>query len=679
MHVKMPLIAALALAVIPRTASAQNPDAFTVDHAIDIVRQDDPQLSPDGSQVLFTRSELDWEENERPSRLWIVDVAGGDARPFTSQDDDGSARWSPDGRWIAFLRSTGEDDDERRQIFLIRTDGGEARQLTHHPTSVSSFEWLPGSRRIVFEAPDSLTEEEREAREDGADAIFVNEGPNGQGRGRYSNLWWTTLDMDSAAAEPLTQGERLIGDYAVSPDGERVAFAFRTENQRNDAWRSELAVLELESREQRVLTDNDAPESRLAWSPDGLAVTFIAPDLESWELDQGNLYALDVATGDVRMLYGEAGPEIRSYEWTPDGRALHVVALVRTTADLYRLDPATGELMALTDAAGVVSEVSFSNDHASVAFMLETPTSPPELYVATLPGAEPRRLTSAHDPIRALALVEPELVRWRSDDGTEIEGLLYRPDGGGSGAFVLEIHGGPAGVFTRSFDDDAQILAAHGWTVLQPNVRGSTGYGDALLRGNMNDIGGGDFRDVMTGVDAMIERGLAHPDSMAVKGWSYGGILGGWTITQTDRFAAASLGAMVSDWPSEFGVGFNYDVARWYLGGDPWTNRELWLQRSAYSHVDQVETPTILFHGERDETDTMGQSMNFHVALRHFGVPTRFILFPREGHGIREPRHHRTRLIEELRWFERWVRGNEDWQAPERPGVTEAESVAAGN
>ncbi|NIP82607.1 MAG: prolyl oligopeptidase family serine peptidase, partial [Gemmatimonadetes bacterium] len=284
-------------------------------------------------------------------------------------------------------------------------------------------------------------------------------------------------------------------------------------------------------------------------------------------------------------------------------------------------------------------------------------------------------ITDVGAGIRALALAEPEVVRWRSADGLEIEGLLWLPPGGrdAPGSFVLEIHGGPAGVFTRGFDADAQVLAAQGYAVLQPNVRGSTGYGDALLRGNMQDIGGGDYQDVMTGVDAMIERGVAHPDSLAVKGWSYGGILGGWTITQTDRFKAASLGAMVSDWPSEFGVGFNYDVSLWYLGGDPWTNRAMWLDRSAYSHVDDVETPTILFHGEKDTTDTPGQSMNFHAALRHFGVPTRFILFPREPHGIREPRHHRTRLVEELRWFATHVRGDPDWQGPERPGAEEKE------
>ena len=682
-------VAAGAMGPAPTVAQIGTPaspgaaaDRFTVDHAIDMARVGSPAVSPDGRRVLYTVTELDWGDNERDTRLWIANIDGSDARPFTAEEGDGSARWSPDGRWVAFTRAPDDDGEENgdgRQIWLIRTDGGEARQLTKHPTSVRGYEWTPDSRRLVFVAEDTLAKEEKEARKKGADAVFVNEGPNGQTRGSYSNLWWVPADFEDAEARPVTAGERMIGDFAVSPDGGRVAFTFRTEDHRNDEFRSEIALVAIrdgdEPGEIRQLTDNAAPESGLRWRPGTGELLFTAPSLERWELDQGNLYLMDVASGDVRQLVPETALEIRGGEFTPDGRYLDVTALERTVSNFYRIDLRNGRIRAMTEWAGGVGGASWSRDHDVVAFTFETPTAPAELFTARYrPGMERTAITDLHAGIRALALSEPELVRWTSTDGTEIEGIYYPPVGGRAapGAFVLEIHGGPAGVFTRGFDPDAQILAAQGYAILQPNVRGSTGYGDALLRGNMNDIGGGDYQDVMTGVDAMVERGVAHEDSLAVKGWSYGGILGGWTITQTDRFEAASLGAMVSDWPGEFGVGFNFDVSLWYLGGDPWTNRELWMERSAYTHADQVSTPTILFHGEEDTVDTPGQSMNFHVALRHFGVPTRLILFPREPHGIREPRHHRTRLVEELRWFERYVRGNESWTAPERPADEDA-------
>lgn len=673
----------VALLLTPAAAlSAQQAGGFTVDHAIDMARVDDPRISPDGARVLFTRSTLDWEDNERDRRLWIAGADGSDARPFTSGEGDGSPRWSPDGRRVAFLRPSGEEADRKDQIFLIRTDGGEALQLTRHATSIEEFEWTADGERIVFLAPDSLTDQEEEAREKGADALFVNEGPNGQLRDRYSNLWWVDAMADSAEARPITEGERLIGDFAVSPDGERVAFTFRTENLPNDRFRTEIAVVDIGTGAVRQLTRNEVPESAVAWSPDGRTLTFMARDLETWTLAQDDLYAMDPASGEVRLLFGDdETQDLRDYAWAPDGRRIHLEALDRTVSHIYELDVRSGRVSPVTAFEGILSSASYSREHDVAAYTFQTPTSPAEVYTTRLDAVRPVQVTAVHDGIRDLDLADAEVVQWRSSDGLQIEGLLYQPPGvRSSGAMVLEIHGGPAGVFSRGFDADAQILAANGYAVLQPNVRGSSGYGDEFIRGNMNDIGGRDYEDLMTGVDAMLDRGVGHPDSLAVKGWSYGGILGGMTIVRTDRFKAASLGAMVADWPGEFGVGHNYDVVRWYLGSDLWSNREHWIERSAYWRADEIETPTILFHGERDRTDTPGQSMNFHMALLHFGVPSRYILFPREPHGIREPRHHRTRLVEELRWFQQWVRGDEDWEAPERPAVDRAvaeEDVAA--
>ena len=683
LRVTLPVYAALLVLALAAPLAGQSGDAaaddvepFDVDDAIGLVGVSDPRISPDGSKVLFVRSELDWADNERDRRIWSVAADGSDSRPFTGTVGDADPRWSPDGSWIAFRRSVGDDDEERGQLFLIRSDGGEARQLTEHPTSVGAFAWSDAGDAIFFVAEDSLTDAEEERREEGYDAVFVNEGPNGQERDRWENLWRVPAHPDSGAARPVTAREHTIGDFAVSPDGRRVAFTYRTENHRNDPWRSEVALVDVASGEIRDLTDNETPESDLAWSPDGRVLSFVAPDRERWRLDQGNLYLMDPESGEARQLAEDFRPAPDEYRWAPDGGSVLLLAQDGTDRDLFRLHVDADSVERLTRLGGAIDAFTLSAEGGAMAYAFESPVRPMDLYLAEPGGAEqPTRLTRVNPEVEAKPLAEPEVVRWRSADGLEVEGLLYRPagvDGGRTGgwrapgAMVLEIHGGPAGVFGREFDTDAQLLAAHGYAVLQPNVRGSSGYGDAFLRGNMEDIGGGDYRDLMTGVDTVIARGIAHPDSLAVKGWSYGGILGGWTITRTDRFRAASLGAMVADWPSEYGVGFHYDVVRWYLGGTPWSNPELWRGRSAYTHADEVETPTILFHGAEDDVDTPGQSMNFHQALRRFGVPTRYLLFPREGHGIREPRHDRTRRIEELRWFQRWVRGDEDWSAPER-------------
>ncbi len=659
-------------------AQAGDVPSFTPDHAIDLARVSGARISPDGSKVLFQKTELRWDDNDREVRIWVAGSRGEDARLFTGSDEDRNPEWSPDGRWVSFTRPAG-DGEEVRQVFVLPTDGGEAIQLTGHPTAVERIRWAEDSRSLLFVANDSLADDRDAERTKGDDAIMIDEGPNGQTRGSWNAVWQVDLDVARApvAATRLTPDHRRVGYFAPSPDGNFLAYTYRTENRRNAGHLSEIALLAIADGTEERITDNDAPESQVAWSPDGRAITFVAPSLETWELDQGNLYRYDVPTGRFRQLFGESTLDLRSYEWSPGGQSLHLVALDRTTANVYRLDARSGDLTPLTEEDGVISDVSFDRGHRTAALHYANPAAPGDIWVLELETGALTRLTDSNPAVEALNLAYPKVVRWTSRDELEIEGILYRPPNRTApGPAVLEIHGGPAGVFTRGFDADAQLLVAQGYAVLQPNVRGSTGYGDALLRGNMGDIGGGDFEDVMNGVDWMIDAGVAHPDSLAVKGWSYGGILGGWAITQTDRFRAASLGAMVADWRSEFGAGFNFDVTRWYLGGDPWSNASRWTQRSAYSHLDRVTTPTILFHGAADRTDTMEQSMNFFAGLRHHGIEARFVLFPREGHGIREPRHRRTLLIEELRWLHRHVRGIMDWEPPARPGEPKSDLVA---
>ena len=652
---------------------------FSFDDAIDMVRVSGPRLAPDGSRVLFVRDELDWDENKRVSRIWVVGADGQNARPFTGSADDSSPEWSPDGRWVSFTRPAG-DSDKVRQLFVLPVDGGEAVQLTRHVTAVGSYRWSGDSGSIFFLASDSLPDGVEKERKNGDDAVFIDEGPNGQTRGSWNGVWQVMVELGDAPhdATRLTPEPRRIGDFAPSPDGNFLAYAHRGENRRNAGHLAEIVLLTIASGEEMQITDNDAPESQLGWSPDGRAITFVAPDLETWELDQGNLYHHDIPTGETRQLIPDTDLDMRSYRWNPGGRSIDMVALDRTDANLFRIDIRSDEMEQLTREQGVLGGASFDALHNLAAVQYASPTDPGDLWLYDLGNGSRTRLTEANPNLAGKELAEPEVVRWTSSDGLEIEGILYQPPGRSApGASVLEIHGGPAGVFTRGFDADAQLLVAQGYAILQPNVRGSSGYGDALLRGNMNDIGGGDYQDLMTGVDAIIARGVAHPDSLAVKGWSYGGILGGWTITRTDRFKAASLGAMVADWRSEFGAGFNFDVVRWYLGGDPWSNREYWTERSAFSHLDKVTTPTILFHGSEDRTDTMEQSMNFFAGLRHLGVDARFILFPREGHGIREPRHRRTLLIEEMRWLNQYLKGMADWEPPARPEPGSKTGVAA--
>ncbi len=296
------------------------------------------------------------------------------------------------------------------------------------------------------------------------------------------------------------------------------------------------------------------------------------------------------------------------------------------------------------------------------------------------------RLTRANPWIESdLWLASMEVIRWASADGLEIEGLLHTPPESGAGPLplMLHIHGGPAGFFNNTFSPAHHIYAGLGYASLSPNVRGSAGYTDDLREGNTyyrdDGIGYGDFDDLMSGLDRVIADSVADPDRLAVRGWSYGAILGGYSLTQTDRFRAAALGAGVYDWSAEYGMGYNWDVTRWYIGGTPWDNREQWLDQSTITHVANITTPLLLLHGMADNTTTEPQSAILYQAVKAIGkAPVRWIRFPREPHGFREPRHNRTRYVEEIRWMEKHVNGIE-WTPWKREGGAATEDRPVGN
>lgn len=665
-------LALLLLVMFAAPVVAQDRRAMTTDDALNLVQVGGATMSPDGTWVLFSKSELDWDENKRETTWWRV-AADGTEEPWQFIGEDGASgvQISPDGRFVSFTRTV----EEKSQLFLMRTNGGEALKLSDHATSVGAYRWTDDGSTIVFVANDKRSEEEEKARKDGYDAIFVDEGPNGQTAGQWNDLW--AIDVATKQERRLTNGEHRIGDFAVSPDGNRLVYTSRAENRRNQGNRSEIYLLEMGSEEPRALTDNQAPEGGLQWAPDGRRISYMARSDGAWELLLDKIWVMDVESGDKRIVSAEYDGTIRGYVWTPSGDILFG-GLQRTNTNLYRLDVESEDVMQVTHSVGAIAPSSYSGDRSAMAYIAQDWDTPPDLWAGSTAGSDAVQLTDANPWVEdELLLADARTIQWSSRDGMEIEGILSVPHGHDSGELplLLHIHGGPAGVFTNTFNPRAHVWAGLGYVQLSPNVRGSSGYTDELLRGNMRDIGGGDYEDLMTGVDAVVALGLADEDQLGLRGWSYGGILGGWTITQTDRFKGASVGAMVSDWTSEYGPGFNHDVSLWYIGGTPWENPEAWRERSPLTHVANITTPTLILHGMNDRTDTEPQSMMFFQALKDQGKETRYIRFPREPHGFREPRHQRTRDIEEIRWIQKYVRGIE-WTPWERPAKTEPKVIS---
>lgn len=708
----------IALALFPSASrgddgAAAPPRPMTVDDMIDMVRVGRPLMSPDGRWVLYEETKLDWDENERKETVYRVSADGEDRWQYLSEEGGSAFQFSPDGKYLTFLRKTKDEkggskgkagDENRTQIFWMRTAGGEASQLTEHDTSVRAFRWSADGKTILFSALDKRPKEEDKRLKAGADAVFVNEGPNGQTASYWSNLW--SFDVESKEASRLTEEKFVLGGFDPSPDGRRVALTARYRNRRNDADRTEVFVLDRSSKEKRRLTENQAPESRVRWAPDSRRIAYMAADDERWLNRDDKIWIVDSESGERRQLSGQFAGRISDMEWTEGGQHVLFVGQQGTRSNLFRMEVASGDYEPLTDTDGWLSGASFSADRSLVAYTWSDPQTPEDLYSGRLevhdqaaPGTGTgdrlhggrvavKRLTEANPAVAGFQLAESKLIRWRSHDGLEIEGLLHLPIGYQPGRrypLILNIHGGPAGFFANAWRSHYHVYSGLGYVSLSPNVRGSSGYTDALREGNtvakQDGIGLGDYHDLMTGVDKLIADGMVDPERMGLKGWSYGGILGGWTITQTNRFRAASIGAGVYDWTSEYGPGFNNDVRLWHIGGTPWDNPEGYRHQSALSHVANVETATILFHGERDVVDTEQQSMMMFTALQDIGkVPVRYIKFPRQPHGLREPRHRRIYQVEEIRWIQQHVL-DETWEPPvrqEKKDEDEGESAEEG-
>ena len=676
------LVRALALVVsvcLAAPAFAQTRRAPTIDDLLNLVQVSGAEISPDGRHVIYSKSEIKkWSDNKRISSIWIANADGTDHRQLLGHERDRSPVWSPDGKYVAFLSTRDQAENARdaagAQIWLLpMAVGGEATKLSDQKGAVRAIRWSHDSTRIFFTQEEPLTDAQKEARKNAGDGIFVDEGPNGQGRSTFSNLW--VITVADKQARQLTTGDRIVGDFKVATDNQRIVYTSRPNNQRNQQNLSEVFVIDVTSAASTQLTKNQAPESNVAWTPDGKAVTYVAPHDKTWELAQGNLYIHPLEGGGSPTILSANFPgDIGQYYWHPTAKSILMTANVRGRSGVYELDLSTGRAKGIATGDVNLSVSSASKDLSRFAGTRSTPSEPGEITVVDVAGGKTTTVTTANAWFKQIDVAQMRPMTWKSKDGLDVEGLLWLPSSYKAGdklPLILSIHGGPAGVWSTSFRGINHVYTSMGWAVLEPNVRGSTSYGDALLRGNIKDIGGGDYHDAMTGVDAVVAQGIADPNQLAVRGWSYGGILGGWTITQTTRFKAASLGAMVSDWASEYAMGFNHDVRLWYIGGTPWENPEGYRKQSSYTYINKVTTPTLLLHGENDETCTIGQSMMFYQGLKDRGITSRFIRFPREPHGFREPHHIRMRDAEEISWLMKHTRGIE-WKAPERKDEPEA-------
>lgn len=649
--------AAAALLIVcagPASAFAQRPMGIV--DLINVPRLSDPQLSPDGRAVLYTLSQPDWKASRRVTHIWRQMVAGGDPQQLTSgADGESAARWSPDGRQIAFVTKRG--DNEFAQLYVIAADGGEARQLTTHASAVSNPTWAPDGSAIYFVAPEAKTADER-ARERGRDDVYEFDEVYKQ-----RHLW--KAGLTSRTESRITAGDYSVGGYDLSADGRTIVFNRVPTPLVESGDEGEVWAMRADGSGASRLTTNTVGEGSLSVSPDGSQVLFVTQANAKFEwYHNGRLFVMPTSGGTPRVVAGDNAPyDVENATWSSDGKTIYFLGGLGAHQELFSIPATGGTARQLTDGPHVVGSLTPSGDR--FALTMSDSVNAGDVWVYGAGDASPRRVTRVYDFLaRDFTLGRQEAIQWKGADGVTVEGILTYPAGYEAGRrYPLSVmtHGGPQSADRYSIGSWAyavQVLAGKGYAVLQPNYRGSTGYGDAFLRDMVGHYFENAHLDVMAGVDELVRRGIADPDRMVKSGWSAGGHMTNKIVTFTDRFKAASSGAGAANWVSMYAQSdVRFTRTPWF-GGTPW-QRDAPIDRywasSPLKDVAKVTTPTIFFVGEKDERVPMPQSVEMHRALKANNVPTALYVAPREPHSWTEPRHQLNRLNLEIEWFEKYA------------------------
>ncbi len=653
------LALALVLGAVPSLHAQAGPRPMTVVDLISLPSVGDAQLSPDGAQVLYTRTDTAWERNRTVRHVWRVDTDGSDVLQLTrGEDGESSPRWSPDGKLIAFLADRA--DDKPTQIHLLRTLGGEAELLTDHATSVGDLQWSPDGKWIYFVASDDKTEEQK-AKEKDRDDVFAYDENYEQ-----RHLW--RVDVAAREEEQVTEGGFSILGYRLSRDGTLIAHHRSVDPLFGDNEQGEVWVMAADGSAPRQLTDNGVAESGAELSPDNRWVLFTSDsrgDLgESYF--NGNLFLVPAAGGAPRELAPGVGHGLDQATWSADGRQVWVLANTGVRDQIFHLPVEGGGLTALTSGDEALGSWSYSPALDRHLVTRRTASDPGEVWIVAGRDGASGKVTHVYgDLAQRFRLPREEAVRWRGEDGVEVEGLLYYPleyRAGQRFPLVVQTHGGPSSSdqFGGSFSASnyVPVLASLGYFVLKPNYRGSTGYGDDFMRNMVGSYFDQSHLDVMTGVDHLIARGLVDGDRMAKMGWSAGGHMTNKIITFTDRFKAASSGAGAANWISMYAQSDVRTYRTPWFGGTPWEKDapiDTYWDSSPLKYVANVKTPTLFLVGQQDPRVPMPQSVEMWRGVKQQGVPTRLWVAPREPHGWQELRHRLFKANVELDWFEKWV------------------------
>ena len=662
----------LAISLLPFAAAAQSnsasPSVPSIQQALEMKSVSDPQISPDGPYVAYLVTHTDWDENAFVRQIWISVVATGETYQLTEGEKSSTdPQWSPDGKWLAFLsdRASAIPDAKKdmTQLYLISPSGGEARQITNVETGVRNFEWSPDGKRIAFSASDPESAEHKARKKKYGDFQIID------GDYTMAHLWLLDVPAveDSALPKParLTSGDDFTVDsFRWSPEGSRIAFDATKDPALADGGTRDIYFLNVADKSLKKL-GTPGPNENPVWSPDGTQIAYNSSNGDQYFFFSNS--AIDVVAaggGKPKILTSKFDEDPRLLEWSPQG--IYFEAEQRTYNHLFRLDPQSDSITRVTSPDKIAaSAFSFTHDYATIAYMKAADNEFSEVYVSPVDSFAPKKLTDTSAQYANFQLGTREVIEWKSGDGTPVEGILMKPanfDPSKKYPLLVEIHGGPTGTSraTRSPDRyyPIELFAARGAVILEPNYRGSAGYGAKFRALNVRNLGVGDYADVISGVDYLIAQGFVDPQRVGSMGWSEGGYISAFITTFSDRFRAVSVGAGISDWMTYY---VNTDITpftRQYLHATPWSDPEIYRKTSPITYINHAHTPTLIQQGSKDARVPVPDSFELYRGLKDRGVPVKLVFYEGFGHPITKPKEQRAVTQENWNWFAHYIWGD---------------------
>ena len=635
------------------------PKVWTPELSINVNQISDLNFSNSDKVAMVVRhAKIEGEKSEYLNQIWLSNTKINNIRQFTYHEKSSThPRFSPDGNYLAFLSAR----TDTTQIWLMQVDGGEAWQFSYEKQGVGSFKWSPSGDKIAFLMTDPKTEQEEKDEKEKRDVILVDQNF------KYSHIYLKSFlaKKDTSMASRITDGNYHITDFNWNPNNKTIVFSHTIEPTINSQFVSgDISVVNIKTKTVKDIVTWEGKDENPIFTPNGKSIVFTSDGGKIEPIGLSDTYKISSNGGKPKKLAETPNRVASIISVSADNNHVFVADANRTKSEVYKLSLSSSNISPMLNLKGRVSSPKLSDDSKKIVFVKQELDKPSEVFISELNTINPKQISNFNPTKDFPKLAKTEIITWKSKDGLVIEGLITYPTKYNKRKkypLAVIIHGGPAGVFSETFTGARSIynieyFASKGYAVLRPNPRGSNGYGKNFRFANFKDWGFGDYEDIMSGVDKVIDMGVADPNRLAVMGWSYGGYMTSFVVTRTNRFKAASMGAGLPNLVSMTTTTDIPDYLVAHMGAEFWEDYETYEKHSAIYRINNVKTPTQVIHGSNDLRVPFTQGQEFYVALKRKGVSTEMVVYPRTPHGPREPKLLMDVSPRILAWLDQFIK-----------------------